>query len=138
MARQLKRWESPRREGRNDKGKGGAARQRQRQKQLKNLVKKLKEQNDRPNPDQNPSYNPNKTYKPQEGREHTVSSLFAYEQGRCKKVNVWNDFKNSDSSTLFFALPSQSADRWQLSIVLERQEPRRVVLLLPPCVTFAA
>ena len=29
MARILKRWESPRREGRNHKGKGGSARQRQ-------------------------------------------------------------------------------------------------------------
>jgi hypothetical protein len=39
----LKRWESPRREGRNDKGKGGAARQRQLKKQQQMLRKKLKE-----------------------------------------------------------------------------------------------
>jgi hypothetical protein len=32
MAR-LKRWESPRKAGRNDKGRGGAARQRQKRKQ---------------------------------------------------------------------------------------------------------
>ena len=38
----LKRWESPRREGRNSKGKGGAARQRQKKKQLQLLRKKLK------------------------------------------------------------------------------------------------
>ncbi|MBM0743372.1 hypothetical protein JOY44_17430 [Phormidium sp. CLA17] len=46
MARQLKRWESPRKEGRNDKGRGGSARQRQRKKQFQALRKKLKEQTD--------------------------------------------------------------------------------------------
>jgi hypothetical protein len=46
MARQLKRWESPRKEGRNDKGRGGSARQRQRKKQFQALRKKLKEQSD--------------------------------------------------------------------------------------------
>lgn len=44
MARQLKSWESPRREGRNDKGKGGSARQRQRRKQFQMLRQRLKEQ----------------------------------------------------------------------------------------------
>ncbi|MDM9380265.1 hypothetical protein QUB80_06055 [Chlorogloeopsis sp. ULAP01] len=39
---QLKRWESPRRQGRNDKGKGGSARQRQIKKQQQMLRKKLK------------------------------------------------------------------------------------------------
>ena len=43
MARQLKRWESPRKEGRNDKGRGGSARQRQVKKQMQMLRKKLKE-----------------------------------------------------------------------------------------------
>gem|GEM_PF-771958 len=47
MAQQLKRWESPRRKGRNDKGRGGSARQRQLRKQFKALSKKLK-QGDRP------------------------------------------------------------------------------------------
>lgn len=42
MGRQLKRWESPRREGRNDKGKGGAARHRQLQKRNRMLSQKLK------------------------------------------------------------------------------------------------
>lgn len=41
----LKRWESPRREGRNDKGKGGSARRRQLKKQRQMLLKKLKEAN---------------------------------------------------------------------------------------------
>jgi hypothetical protein len=43
MARMLKRWESPRREGRNHKGKGGSARQRQLKKQTQQLRKKLQE-----------------------------------------------------------------------------------------------
>ncbi|TYQ29962.1 hypothetical protein [Pseudanabaena sp. UWO310] len=43
MNQRLKRWESPRKEGRNDKGKGGSARQRQKQKQFRMLRKKLKE-----------------------------------------------------------------------------------------------
>lgn len=44
MAQRLKRWESPRRQGRNDKGRGGSARQRQLKKQTQLLRKKLKEQ----------------------------------------------------------------------------------------------
>ncbi len=42
----LKRWESPRKEGRNDKGKGGSARQRQLKKRTQMLRQKLKEQSD--------------------------------------------------------------------------------------------
>lgn len=43
MTQRLKRWESPRRQGRNDKGKGGSARARQLKKQQQMLRKKLKE-----------------------------------------------------------------------------------------------
>ena len=43
MVRLLKRWESPRRKGRNDKGKGGSARARQLKKQQQMLRKKLKD-----------------------------------------------------------------------------------------------
>ena len=39
----LKRWESPRREGRNNKGKGGSARARQVKKQTQMLRQRLKE-----------------------------------------------------------------------------------------------
>lgn len=39
---QLKRWESPRKQGRNSKGKGGAARMRQLKKQQQVLRRKLK------------------------------------------------------------------------------------------------
>jgi hypothetical protein len=42
MNQRLKRWESPRKEGRNHKGKGGSARQRQKKKQFQMLRKKLK------------------------------------------------------------------------------------------------
>jgi hypothetical protein len=42
---QLKRWESPRREGRNNKGRGGSARKRQLKKQRQMLRQKLKEAN---------------------------------------------------------------------------------------------
>jgi hypothetical protein len=41
----LKRWESPRRQGRNDKGRGGSARKRQLKKQTQMLRQKLKEGN---------------------------------------------------------------------------------------------
>ncbi|MGB3518856.1 MAG: hypothetical protein WBA43_20545 [Elainellaceae cyanobacterium] len=42
MGQRLKRWESPRKPGRNTKGRGGSARQRQRRKQLQNLRQHLK------------------------------------------------------------------------------------------------
>ena len=44
MAQRLKSWESPRNEGRNNKGKGGSARQRQIKKRNQMLRNKLKEQ----------------------------------------------------------------------------------------------
>lgn len=43
MSQRLKRWESPRREGRNDKGRGGSARARQLKKQTQMLRQRLKE-----------------------------------------------------------------------------------------------
>jgi hypothetical protein len=42
MAQRLKRWESPRKQGRNDKGKGGTARARQLRKREQMLRQKLK------------------------------------------------------------------------------------------------
>lgn len=96
MARQLKRWESPRREGRNDKGRGGAARKRQRQKQLKNLAKKLRQQdnfyNDRQDKRTDQSRNSDNRYRTQEGREPGFSSLFnwefKYERNRQAKTQL--------------------------------------------------
>ncbi|MGB3557215.1 MAG: hypothetical protein WBD58_14130 [Geitlerinemataceae cyanobacterium] len=43
MTQRLKSWESPRKQGRNSKGKGGAARARQLRKQQQQLRKKLQE-----------------------------------------------------------------------------------------------
>ena len=43
MAQQLKRWESPRRSGRNDKGQGGSARQRQLRKRNQGLRNRLRQ-----------------------------------------------------------------------------------------------
>ncbi|MBW4486907.1 MAG: hypothetical protein KME12_03855 [Trichocoleus desertorum ATA4-8-CV12] len=66
MAQRLKRWESPRREGRNSKGKGGSARQRQRKKQMQVLRQKLKEQSD----------TKDQSNQKKRGREFNVSSSF--------------------------------------------------------------
>ncbi len=44
MQQRLKSWESPRKQGRNDKGKGGSARARQLKKKFSTLRQKLKEQ----------------------------------------------------------------------------------------------
>ncbi|MDJ1184939.1 hypothetical protein [Roseofilum casamattae] len=68
----LKRWESPRRKGRNDKGKGGSARQRQLKKQTQMLRKRLKGENGK-------------------GKGAYLSSLFAvYEKLRSEGRNrVW-------------------------------------------------
>ncbi|MGK7945332.1 MAG: hypothetical protein AB4058_12765 [Microcystaceae cyanobacterium] len=51
MAQRLKRWESPRRQGRNDKGKGGSARKRQLKKQQQMLRRKLKDNPPKPQSD---------------------------------------------------------------------------------------
>jgi hypothetical protein len=61
MAQQLKRWESPRRQGRNAKGKGGSARQRQLRKQQQILRQKLK---------------PNTKHRQPEREETSASSFF--------------------------------------------------------------
>ncbi|MFM7407566.1 MAG: hypothetical protein ACKO3K_13140 [Cuspidothrix sp.] len=56
----LKRWESPRKQGRNDKGRGGSARKRQLKKQRQMLRQKLKENqklNDQQNNNQGESSN---------------------------------------------------------------------------------
>lgn len=63
MSQRLKSWESPRNEGRNNKGKGGSARQRQKRKQFQMLRKKLK--------------GDSKTY-PQIKRDDTMCHLFLF------------------------------------------------------------
>ncbi len=70
MAQRLKRWESPRNKGRNDKGQGGSARQRQLKKQRQALRRRLKDQTD----GRNDTSKSNK-----EGENHWFSpSLFNY------------------------------------------------------------
>jgi hypothetical protein len=56
----LKRWESPRKEGRNDKGRGGSARQRQLKKQQQMLRKRLKEETKQNKQAENQDKNQNK------------------------------------------------------------------------------
>jgi hypothetical protein len=60
----LKRWESPRREGR-----GGSARKRQLKKQRQMLLQKLKEAN---KPNNNPNNNPNN----KQGEENLIFPFF--------------------------------------------------------------
>lgn len=72
MARQLKRWESPRKEGRNDKGRGGSARARQLKKQQQMLRKKLKEQSE----DQKANQNQKSKQKNAKGGEINLLPLF--------------------------------------------------------------
>jgi hypothetical protein len=81
----LKRWESPRREGRNDKGRGGSARQRQLKKQQQMLRKKLKE-GDRLDKEK-PNNNKNK----KRGEERLIFPLFLCE----KKQQLPADNKNN-------------------------------------------
>lgn len=47
MVERLKRWESPRKRGRNDKGKGGSARARQLRKREQMLRQKLQRQSEK-------------------------------------------------------------------------------------------
>lgn len=77
MARQLKRWESPRREGRNAKGKGGSARSRQRRKQLQALRQKLK---DSSNQQSEPTSKPTNKQADKQERGSEIASPFVYGQ----------------------------------------------------------
>ncbi|HBE20677.1 MAG TPA: hypothetical protein DEG17_22085 [Cyanobacteria bacterium UBA11149] len=91
MVQRLKRWESPRRQGRNDKGKGGAARSRQLKKQTQMLRKKLKEEgkkDDRKGDNQNPK-NPRKQNRKK--REETLV---------CFSLFFGSNFRNYTSSQL--------------------------------------
>jgi hypothetical protein len=72
----LKRWESPRREGRNDKGRGGSARQRQLKKQAQMLRKKLKEGDKAEN---------NKNNKKQGGEKILLPVFLCLRDGYCFK-----------------------------------------------------
>lgn len=84
MVERLKRWESPRKRGRNDKGKGGSARARQLRKREQMLRQKLKS---------NGSSKPAKSN--QKGRE-IIPSLFCWQLN----LPVWSQhyiIQNYDS-----------------------------------------
>jgi hypothetical protein len=77
VAQRLKSWESPRRQGRNHKGKGGSARQRQLKKQQQMLRKKLKAEAK------------NKQQQKQEGREiNTLPSFFVQSRAISAQVRT--------------------------------------------------
>ncbi|MDJ0798273.1 MAG: hypothetical protein QNJ51_15880 [Calothrix sp. MO_167.B12] len=65
----LKRWESPRKQGRNNKGKGGSARKRQLKKQQQMLRQKLKGKDKLDNQSQN-------NQKRRQGEEKLIFPLF--------------------------------------------------------------
>lgn len=71
----LKRWESPRKEGRNDKGRGGSARQRQLKKQRQMLRKRLQEETKAENQNQTKNQN-NKNQNNKQGGENFSSPYF--------------------------------------------------------------
>jgi hypothetical protein len=85
MTQRLKRWESPRRQGRNDKGKGGSARARQLKKQTQMLRKQLKE-SDKADDQNKQKKNQNK----QKGRDTSSLPLFFCMSSR---VNAYQSFK---------------------------------------------
>jgi hypothetical protein len=72
MAQRLKSWESPRSQGRNTKGKGGSARQRQLKKQQQMLRKKLKGESIKGDRNPTPSQNPTQT------KEKRTPVLFSF------------------------------------------------------------
>jgi hypothetical protein len=87
MAQRLKRWESPRREGRNTKGRGGSARQRQLYKQQQVLRQKLKadDKNQTEREEQNSLF---PSFLPVWYRMPTVSLIF------CDNLSVMRFAKN--------------------------------------------
>jgi hypothetical protein len=91
MTQRLKRWESPRRQGRNDKGKRGSARARQLKKRQQMLRKKLQEGQQADDQNQNKG-NQNK----HKGRDSNSLPLFFGMIERSPipirplaKVNIW-------------------------------------------------
>jgi hypothetical protein len=85
MTQRLKRWESPRRQGRNDKGKGGSARARQLKKQTQMLRKQLKE-SEKADDQNKQKKNQNK----QRGRDSSSLPLFFW---MSSQANAYQSFK---------------------------------------------
>ena len=112
MTQRLKRWESPRKSGRNDKGKGGSARQRQRKKQLKQLKQTLKRsQQQQRSSEQSPT---DSTIEHQPGREAILSFIFGQNGDECLN-------KTHKSTTSLASLTVHSDNK----IIVLRFEPHR-------------
>jgi hypothetical protein len=86
----LKRWESPRKEGRNDKGRGGSARQRQLKKQRQMLRKRLQEDSKAENSNQNKNQNKNNN----QGGENISSPYFLF--SLTSKTSTSRSFHNKN------------------------------------------
>ncbi|KAB8330874.1 hypothetical protein SD80_025090 [Scytonema tolypothrichoides VB-61278] len=74
----LKRWESPRREGRNHKGRGGSARQKQLNKQQQMLRKRLKEGNKLKKDNQANTLKLDNKKKERQGEENVIFPLIFF------------------------------------------------------------
>jgi hypothetical protein len=88
----LKRWESPRKEGRNDKGRGGSARKRQLKKQRQMLRQKLKQAD----PGNN-NQNQNKNYRK---GEEKILPLFLWVLSYQLRQRPWEGLSFADWSLL--------------------------------------
>ncbi len=95
MTQRLKSWESPRKQGRNNKGKGGSARARQLKKQQQMLRKKLKGEGDGINKQENKQ-------KDQRGKIK-IPSLFLGDRAGCKTW-FFDKFRVSETRFLFYFL----------------------------------
>lgn len=87
MPQRLKRWESPRKQGRNDKGRGGSARARQLRKQQQMLRKKLKEQDSAEDNKESKTQKNSKKSKGGKGIKSLPSFFVVY-------LHLWRRFQN--------------------------------------------
>lgn len=99
----LKRWESPRRKGRNHKGRGGTARQKQLKKQQQMLRKKLKEGNKLKKDNQANTIKLDNKKKERQGEDYIFFPLIFFFPTRdnivchCTLHSVWKWHKKSYS-----------------------------------------
>ncbi|AOX01902.1 hypothetical protein BJP34_22910 [Moorena producens PAL-8-15-08-1] len=86
MAQRLKRWESPRRQGRNWKGKGGSARRKQLKKQTQMLRRKLKES---PKALQNRNQDKHNQYQNQQGGRDINALPYFFCRTLSKRIKIF-------------------------------------------------
>jgi hypothetical protein len=109
MAQRLKRWESPRKEGRNDKGRGGSARQRQKAKQFRRLKQTLIEMGkakDRAKEKRNAQGSQSKTSQPKNSpaKDRAPSYLDLTQHRPQQKGNKKGNKKGAVNCSFFIAL----------------------------------